>query len=789
MYDEVLPKKLRDKILRELKGKPAKSVKHGDHDQSEHGNWATGGGNAFGYTAGKLPLSDNNQSPAANEVLMRARELQAEGRGEPIADPTEDNQYGGEYTYGRSEELLREVGFAVPGADTFIKGWTASVEDSTRYREEAEILARGGDASGVSRDTLAGLHLVEASAPTEETMYRGLSMSSEDLARYQVGSEVPLSFAAFTTARGESEQFASATQDKQAVQLVLESGAKAIPMVGFDPNSIIGEHVTSGWFEVVNVGTTRVTNGFGPTNEITQVTIRHTGTFDLGSPVKSLKHGDHDQSDHGAWAHGGNPLSTHLTDKATARFELLAEKGFDAAAKEWSLDEKAAEEIGLDRMQVAAVMAYGANGAEDVNRTLRLSPEDKDDMQFWKEYDPAMQAVISARMDEAIAKSSLPEQTILHRGMSFGTEEEASFIKAGSVYTDPGYGSTSKDMITASNFAMDPDGEKTVGVLWKITAPAGYPSLPMSEILESGEQEVILARDAHYRIDKVSTTGPEENQGMTVILVRATLLPVGTTKSVKHGDHDQDDHGSWATGGGGRRVSETQRKEAIERGSATTLGLSGDRNAVQRALRAYTAAKLSDDDDDRPVHAVLNQHLRDGRPLSEALDSLDPEDKAAFEELDRQFQPSDKGWKEVPSVLVQDTMLYRGMPGMMDPDQVMDLEAGRPVDFGFGILEPGDRISDRGYGSTSLEARHATYFAERPVLTQDEWTDDSPEQVPVIWKISAPEGTPALSVDHSIGEGQVYGEAEIILGRNTTYEITNVSYSNRGVIVEAKIVQ
>jgi hypothetical protein len=751
--------------------KVAKSIKHGDHDQSEHGSWATGGGNAFGYTAGKLPLSDNNQSPAANEVLMRARELQAEGRGEPVADPTEDDQYGGESTYGKSEELLREVGFAVPGADTFIKGWTASVEDSTRYREEAEILARGGDASGVSRDTLAGLHLVEASAPTEETMYRGLSMSSEDLARYQVGSEVPLSFAAFTTARGESEQFASATQDKQAVQLVLESGAKAIPMVGFDPNSVIGEHVTSGWFEVVNVGTTRVTNGFGPTNEITQVTIRHTGTFDLGSPVKSLKHGDHDQSDHGAWAHGGNlernpplsgasrseadktlsamynkndlngpladklemtdlqvyaaqhyrstgymeinnllrgdgsdwgrefspadiraielldetmqkstldefttvyrgthmmageastfldglkvgevytdptfvsttrdedvardfalnrapddaaenrtsiiwelvspsgtsaidieklfpgygsherevllgrdthfrilgkedggygpsgepvirikatviptavkslkhgdhdqsehgswatggggnALSEHLTDRSKARFEAAAEKGFAEASRQWSLDKQAAEKLGLTRMEIAAAMAYSANGALDVNRTLRMSPEDKDDMQFWKEYDLGMQANISLYMDQAISRSGLPAETTLYRGMAFSTEEEVAFIKAGSVYTDPGYGSTSGDSNIASTFSMNPDNPNGVGVLWKITAPEGYPSLAVSGILQSDEQETILARGAQYRIDKVSTTGPEENDGMTVVLVRATLLPV-----------------------------------------------------------------------------------------------------------------------------------------------------------------------------------------------------------------------------------------------------------------------
>jgi hypothetical protein len=398
-----------------------------------------------------------------------------------------------------------------------------------------------------------------------------------------------------------------------------------------------------------------------------------------------------------------------------------------------------------------------------------------------------MQAVISARMDEAIAKSSLPEQTILHRGMSFGTEEEASFFKAGSVYTDPGYGSTSKDMITASNFAMDPDGEKTVGVLWKITAPAGYPSLPMSEILESGEQEVILARDAHYRIDKVSTTGPEENQGMTVILVRATLLPVGTTKSIKHGDHDQDDHGNWATGGGFRKVSANEFEEAYKRNSASTVLPANE--GVRRSLALYSAAKI-DDDDGTPVHASINSALREGRTLDQALRELEPEDKKAFKEFDKQFQPTDKGWKEVPAVLIQETRLFRGMPALLYPEDVESLRSGQPFDFGFGILKPGDVVADAGYGSTSTDARHAQYFGYKPVIPPDEQTEDSPEQIPVVWQITAPEGTPALSVNHNIDPAdQVYGEEEIILARDTHYEITNVTYNAAGsVLVEARVI-
>lgn len=504
-------------------------------------------------------------------------------------------------------------------------------------------------------------------------------------------------------------------------------------------------------------------------------------------PAKSLKHGDHDQSDHGAWAHGGNILSEHLTDSARAKFEAAAEKAFDNAAEKWSLDKEMVKEIGLSKMEVAALMAYGGDGAADVNRTLRLSEEDKDSIEFWSKYNEGEQAVMSSLMDDAIAKSSLPEQTILHRGMSFGTEEEASFIKAGSVYTDPGYGSTSKDMITASNFAMDPDGEKTVGVLWKITAPAGYPSLPMSEILESGEQEVILARDAHYRIDKVSTTGPEENQGMTVILVRATLLPVGTTKSLKHGDHDQSEHGNWATGGGFRKVSKNEFADAYSRNSASTILPPSE--GVSRALSLYSAAKV-DDDNGTPVHASINSALREGKTLAQALGELDPEDKKAFKEFDKQFQPKDKGWKEVPAVLIQETRLYRAMPALLSPDDAQALRAGQPFDFGFGQIKAGDVFADPGYGSTSTEYRHAEPFGSRPVIQQEEYTDMTPEQVPVIWKITAPEGTPALSVNHNMSAAdRVYGEEEVILARDTHYEITNVTYNPIGsVLVEARVI-
>jgi hypothetical protein len=511
--------------------------------------------------------------------------------------------------------------------------------------------------------------------------------------------------------------------------------------------------------------------------------------------AKSLKHGDHDQSEHGNWATGGgdgskeNPIRTNSVEDAARalgegkhvelrtpdqvatlldRLNDLAKEAEAAGTKAKNIDLCqltvpgtnlfCVESKGIPRVEMPQLKGIPNSGSAASD----LPADKRGEVDITEAYLERLRSSgISLTGDEALASHLKATQNELNGGKVAGIMQAA---RAGGLDLNQPIVVSKDGYIVdghhrwAAKVALEHDGIDDPETDMKI--PVVRVDQDILEILESSKQ---FAADMG--------------------------LPQMAVKSFKHADHDQADHGSWATGGGGRRVSETQRKEAIERGSATTLGLSGDRNAVQRALRAYTAAKLSDDDDNRPVHEVLNGLLRDGRPLSEALDALDPEDKAAFKELDRQFQPSDKGWKEVPSVLVQDTMLYRGMPGMMDSDQVMDLEAGRPVDFGFGILEPGDRISDRGYGSTSLEVRHATYFAERPVLTQDEWTDDSPEQVPVIWKISAPEGTPALSVDHSIGEGQVYGEAEIILGRNTTYEITNVSYSNRGVIVEAKIVQ
>jgi hypothetical protein len=426
-----------------------------------------------------------------------------------------------------------------------------------------------------------------------------------------------------------------------------------------------------------------------------------------------------------------------------------------------------------------AMRDYAENGYLEINRGLRsgsynLSTADevKWDQLNQPSDDPTVQVI--DKMFE-VAPATYQEMT-LYRGGHVPVGE----YQPGDMVVDRGFLSTSRSESEAVGFARGIAPNQGV---WEITVPEGAKVMAMATYGLDSEKEELLPRDTVLRVDEVTTYRVASFDGFKEIpKIKATVLLNGSTKSLKHGDHDQSDHGNWAHAGGEfQTVSRDKAIEASSRGSATTIIPSSPN--IQRALVMYTSQGISEDDGDTAAHAMINEALRSGYTFEQLLKQLDPADAAALKEFDKQLQPGDRGWKEVPSVIAQDTLLYRGMPALLDPDQADALRAGKPVDFGFGELEPGSIISDAGYGSTSTDYSPAEYFGMKPVIPQDEQTEDSPEQVPVIWKITAPEGTPAMSVDHNIGPDKVYGEAEVILARDTHYRIDDVKYNAIGSIV------
>jgi hypothetical protein len=107
------------------------------------------------------------------------------------------------------------------------------------------------------------------------------------------------------------------------------------------------------------------------------------------------------------------------------------------------------------------------------------------------------------KLDAAINRSSLKEDTIVYRGLSslasLGITAENA---VGTMIKDPAYMSTSLSDKLASNYAgME-------GSVLKITAPKGSKGASMAKITRyPKEHEVLFARGSGIKITKITSTG------------------------------------------------------------------------------------------------------------------------------------------------------------------------------------------------------------------------------------------------------------------------------------------
>jgi DNA polymerase III epsilon subunit-like protein len=224
----------------------------------------------------KASLTDTQRT------LLSAKELQDEGMGEPVDDGPPSDWDGEDYyesTYSRQNNLLYKLPYY---GIQFVSSWPESFEFVADMRNEAELLLSTTPNNAIApprlditqKTALAGLDLVENSPETTEVLWRGMSVSDETLLSFEDADTMSISLAAFSSARGEVTQYTTFhSADSKKVILKLEPGAKAIPMVGFSPFAIIGEHVTSGEFEITGIE-------YDSATDTSTITIRQISTFD-----------------------------------------------------------------------------------------------------------------------------------------------------------------------------------------------------------------------------------------------------------------------------------------------------------------------------------------------------------------------------------------------------------------------------------------------------------------------------------------------------------------------------
>ena len=225
----------------------------------------------------KASLTDTQRT------LLSAKELQDEGMGEPVDDGPPSDWDGDDYyesTYSRQNNLLYKLPYY---GIQFVASWPESFEFVADMRHEAELLLSTPPNNAIApprlditqKTALAGLDLVANSPETTEVLWRGMSVSDETLTSFENADTMSISLAAFSSARGEVDQYTTFhSADAKKVILKLEPGAKAIPVVGFSPFAIIGEHVTSGEFEITGIE-------YDSATDTSTITIRQISTFDL----------------------------------------------------------------------------------------------------------------------------------------------------------------------------------------------------------------------------------------------------------------------------------------------------------------------------------------------------------------------------------------------------------------------------------------------------------------------------------------------------------------------------
>ena len=140
----------------------------------------------------------------------------------------------------------------------------------------------------------------------------------------------------------------------------------------------------------------------------------------------------------------------------------------------------------LSKVELAAVEDYQHIGYQEINKQLRQGKVGKARTKI-------------AKLDSALAKMRLPENVMLYRGVR---DPDAALLtrltQVGEVYSDRGFTSTSLRYDFAKKWASK--GTAKERLVLEVYAPKGTPAVSNLNSPHSEEYEVLLPREARFRI-------------------------------------------------------------------------------------------------------------------------------------------------------------------------------------------------------------------------------------------------------------------------------------------------
>jgi len=431
------------------------ATKHGDHDQSEHGNWATGGGGSDKGERGKHdPALTNDQWRAMEAVSIDSANIarHATVLGTFAREMSKDMEGDGNDASRRAWDLAAQYADAVGGGSVNLREY---VQDNPHGETAAQI------AGSIDQEAQS---MEQAQQSMEEFWQAAIAAAGG----INTPSEVAISY---------SNQRASVAAARDNASRLI--GAKTLRV------------------------------------------------------KRSVKHGDHDQSEHGNWASGGGEGRAAFGDE-----KEKSKPGF-YGSDHW-------DKPGMPKTVVVSEMSRDKNGrailpmpekyadagaGRGSGRSAWTAVTTADSNGWLDENDDVTKLTSGLDIPYIPAESiTSPEAWTFALGFANGTLDLApSDDNQGNVIQGMSRSSDKEDFITLSDRLTD-----------------------------------VNAHSAAATFDSLIATWDEFGPG-------ASKKNLKVKRSLKHGDHDQSEHGNWATGGGSDKedkgARDTNRVEANRRSS------------------------------------------------------------------------------------------------------------------------------------------------------------------------------------------------------------------------------
>lgn len=422
------------------------ATKHGDHDQSEHGNWASGEGRAaFGDEKEKSKPgfygSDHWDKPGMPKTVV-VSEMSRDKYDRAILPMPEKYVDGSSAVHGRSAWT------AVTTADS--NGWLDENDDVTK-------LTSGLDIPYIPAENIT----------SPEAWLFALGFANGTLA-----------LAPSEDDNGNVIEGMSRTRDKEDFMNLS------------DRLTDVNSHSSAATFDSLIA----TWDDFGPGASKKSLKVK-----------RSTKHGDHDQSEHGNWSTGGGG-----SDKG--------ERGKHDPAltnDQW----RAMEAVSVDSANIARHATVLGTFAREMSKDMEGDGNDAS-RRAWD---------LAAQYADAVGGGSVN----LREYVQDNPHGETAAQIAGSIDQE------AQSMEQA---------QRSMEEFWQTAiAAAGGINTP-SEVANS------------YSNQRASVAAARDNASR---LIGAKTFRV--KRSTKHGDHDQSEHGNWATGGGGNDKESRDARASSER--------------------------------------------------------------------------------------------------------------------------------------------------------------------------------------------------------------------------------